>query len=214
MHFSNRRLIRAAAPLAAPLTLATLLVGCSSDSSSSPGTEATSTPGTSAEVAAPGDSAAVGSPGAAAPTATRTPASDESAPTTSSNGVTVTGAAGGQPRIEVTRDEPAPTELVIVDIYPGDGTELETGGSGVFEYEGVLFGDGSTFDSSWDRGSPVSLSLERVIPGWQEGLVGMQVGGRRMIIVPPDAAYGDRALPGIPPNSTLVFVVDLVEVTG
>jgi peptidylprolyl isomerase len=131
-----------------------------------------------------------------------------------SNGVTVTGAAGGQPVVAVTRGEPSPTELVAVDVYPGNGAELETGGSGVFEYEGVLFSDGTTFDSSWERGSPVSLTLERVIPGWQKGLVGMQVGGRRLLIIPPVDAYGAQALPGIPPNSTLVFVVDLVEVTG
>lgn len=128
------------------------------------------------------------------------------------DGVTVSGPKGGQPTITVTPGTPAPTGLVVVDVYEGDGAEIEAGGAGQFNYEGALFSDGVPFDSSWERGDPISFGLDQVIPGWQEGIVGMREGGRRLLIVPPDLAYGQRALGGIPPNSTLVFVVDLNRV--
>lgn len=128
------------------------------------------------------------------------------------DGVTVSGPVGGQPTITVTPGTTPPTELVVVDVYEGDGAEIEAGGAGQFNYEGVLFSDGVPFDSSWERGDPISFGLDQVIPGWQEGIVGMREGGRRLLIVPPDLAYGQRALGGIPPNSTLVFVVDLNRV--
>lgn len=128
------------------------------------------------------------------------------------DGVTVSGPKGGQPSIAVTPGTAAPSQLVVVDVYEGDGAEIEAGGAGQFNYEGVLFSDGVPFDSSWTRGEPISFGLDQVIPGWQEGIVGMREGGRRLLIVPPDLAYGQRALGGIPPNSTLVFVVDLNRV--
>lgn len=198
----------AVAAVATPLLALALLTGCGSDSQS--GNAASPTSATSET--APGN--ASGSPAASPTSPGTTDESGAAAPTVTSNGVTVSGNRGEQPKVTVTPGEPAPAELVALDIYPGSGAELEAGGSGVFEYEGVLFSDGTTFDSSWDRGSPIAATLQRVIPGWQEGLVGMQAGGRRLLIVPPDLAYGIRALPGIPPNSTLVFVVDLKEVTG
>lgn len=197
----RRRLLVAAAPIAAVV----LVAGCSSDSTSQ--SDGSPSP----------ESSAPSNPASGTPTSspTSTPAtSGDAAPDVTSNGVTVSGAEGGEPSVTVTQGLAAPAELVVVDVYEGTGPQLEAGGSGIFEYEGVLFSDGTTFDSSWDRGSPIALTLERVIPGWQEGLVDMKAGGRRLLIIPPDQAYGNQALSGIPPNSTLVFVVDLVEVTG
>ncbi|MDQ1248870.1 MAG: hypothetical protein QG597_3244 [Actinomycetota bacterium] len=198
-------------------SLAVTLAGCGGTSADS-GASATATSPTES-AAAPGSAGAatgdaVGAPGVADASATRAPANGESAPPVTTDGVTITGAVGAQPTIAVTPGAQAPKELVVVDIYPGTGEALEPGGSGVFDYEGVLYSDGTVFDSSWERGQPVSLSLDRVIPGWQEGLVGMKEGGRRALIIPPDQAYGAQAIPGIAPNSTLIFVVDLQKVTG
>lgn len=128
------------------------------------------------------------------------------------DGVTVSGAMTEKPIVTVTPGQPAPTGLVAQDVVTGDGKAISANGTGTFNYTGVLFSDGTTFDSSWDRGDPITFPLNRVIPGWQQGLVGMQEGGRRLLIIPPDLAYGSQALPGIPPNSTLVFVVDLEKV--
>ena len=82
------------------------------------------------------------------------------------------------------------------------------------QYTGVLFKDGTKFDASWDRGGqPFSFSLGagQVIPGWDQGIVGMQKGGRRLLVIPPALGYGEQGTPGgpIPPNAPLVFVVDL-----
>jgi peptidylprolyl isomerase len=128
------------------------------------------------------------------------------------DGVTVTGNKGEQPKVTVTPGQPAPTTLVAKDVYEGTGDAMPAGGTGEWNYEGVLFSDGTLFDSSWERGQPITFGLDQVIPGWREGLVGMKAGGRRLLIIPPEKAYGNRALQGIPPNSTLVFVVDLEDV--
>lgn len=139
-------------------------------------------------------------------------ASGVSGPTVTTNGVTVSGPKEVQPTVTVTKGEPAPKTLVKKDVYTGGGTEIKAGGAGTFQYTGVLFSDGSLFDSSWNRDEPISFSLNQVIPGWREGIPGMKEGGRRLLIVPPNLAYGSQALPGIPANSTLVFVVDLIKV--
>lgn len=147
----------------------------------------------------------------ASPSASATKPSEEG-PTISVDGVTVSGPKNDAPTITVTPGAPAPTTLVSQDVYTGEGREITAGGAGSFQYSGVLFSDGTPFDSSWDRGQPIDISLDQVIPGWQQGIVGMKEGGRRLLIVPPDLAYGSAALAGIPPNSTLVFVVDLDQV--
>lgn len=194
---------------ATAIVIGLTLSGCGGSESASESSPPAAAASPDATATAP-----VGSPGPGDTSATRAPANGESASPVTTNGVTVTGAVGAQPKVTVTAGEPAPTQLVAVDIYPGTGAELEAGGAGTFDYEGVLFSDGTMFDSSWERGQPVSLSLDRVIAGWQEGLVGMKEGGRRLLIIPPELAYGARAIPGIPPNSTLVFVVDLQEVSS
>lgn len=184
------------APALTAVTALVFLTGCGSDTS-----DATATATSAAATA-------TSSPSASATAS----ASKEEGPTITADGVTVSGPKGGQPTITVTPGAPAPTTLVSQDVYVGDGKEITAGGAGSFQYEGVLFSDGVQFDSSWERGEPIQLSLDQVIPGWQNGLVGMKEGGRRLLIIPPDQAYGQRALAGIPPNSTLVFVVDLEQV--
>ena len=169
-----------------------------------------SSPGASASLSSPAPAASSSAAGSGSPAAS----GSASAASVTADGVTVSGAAGSAPQIMVTPGAAAPTSLVAVDVYPGTGKELKAGGSGTFNYTGELFSDGSVFDSSWERGQPISLTLDRVIPGWRDGVVGMKAGGRRLLIVPPDQGYGAKAIAGIPPNSTLVFVVDLEEVTS
>jgi len=109
----------------------------------------------------------------------------------------------------------APSELVIVDEIVGDGAEASAGQTVVAHYVGVAFSTGEEFDSSWNRGDPLAFPLGagRVIKGWDQGLVGMKVGGRRRLVIPPDLGYGDRgAGAAIAPGETLIFVIDLVDV--
>jgi peptidylprolyl isomerase len=114
------------------------------------------------------------------------------------------------------RDAP-PGELVVVDVVVGDGPEAVPGASVEVHYVGVSWSDGMQFDASWDRGETFSFELGagRVIPGWDQGVAGMRVGGRRALTIPPELAYGERGAGGvIGPNETLVFVVDLLGVSG
>jgi peptidylprolyl isomerase len=111
--------------------------------------------------------------------------------------------------------EPAPSELVAVDLTEGDGQEAQAGSRVSVHYVGVDFDSGEQFDASWDRGQPLTFGLGsgQVIAGWDEGVAGMKVGGRRRLTIPPHKAYGAAgAPPVIAPNATLIFVVDLVSV--
>ena len=110
---------------------------------------------------------------------------------------------------------PAPTQLQVKDLKTGTGAEAKAGDQVSVQYIGVLYDNGSKFDSSYDHGQPFSFKLGggQVIPGWDQGVAGMKVGGRRELIIPPDLAYGAQGQPPtIPPNATLVFVIDLVSV--
>lgn len=109
---------------------------------------------------------------------------------------------------------PAPTELVSRDLVEGTGPVAKTGDTVTVQYVGVDYKTGEQFDASWDRGEPYTFPLGagEVIPGWDQGVVGMKVGGRRELIIPPELAYGPQQVGPIAPNSTLVFVVDLVAV--
>lgn len=111
------------------------------------------------------------------------------------------------------RGEP-PTELVITDLVPGTGATLSAGDRVTVHYYGVRWSDGGTFDASWNRGQPFTFELGagQVISGWDVGVEGMQVGGRRVLTIPPALAYGDRGAGNvIGPGETLVFIVDAVE---
>jgi len=110
---------------------------------------------------------------------------------------------------------PAPTQLVVKDLKTGTGAEAKSGDQVSVQYIGVLYDTGSKFDSSYDHGQPFSFKLGggQVIQGWDQGVAGMKVGGRRELIIPPGLAYGAQGQPPtIPPNATLVFVIDLVKV--
>jgi FKBP-type peptidyl-prolyl cis-trans isomerase len=106
-------------------------------------------------------------------------------------------------------------ELVIEDIKVGTGAEAKSGANVTVHYVGTLASNGSKFDSSRDRGKGFSFKLGagQVIQGWDKGVAGMKVGGLRKLTIPPHLAYGERGFPGaIPPNSTLVFEVELLSV--
>jgi peptidylprolyl isomerase len=108
-----------------------------------------------------------------------------------------------------------PADLELDDTVPGDGEEAVAGDTVTVHYVGAAWSTGEEFDASWDRGQPLTFTLGEghVIAGWDRGVEGMRVGGRRTLTIPPDLAYGDRGVEGvIAPGETLVFVVDLVEV--
>ena len=117
-----------------------------------------------------------------------------------------------KPQIE-PQSGPAPTDLVIEDITVGEGPEALAGGMVEVHYVGVDYETGEEFDSSWDRGEAAEFPLAGLIAGWQEGIPGMKVGGRRRLEIPPHLGYGARgAGSAIGPNETLIFVCDLVSV--
>jgi peptidylprolyl isomerase len=119
-----------------------------------------------------------------------------------------------RPKIEKPGGPP-PKELEEIELVEGDGAEAKAGDEVTVQYVGVNYKTGEEFDASWDRGEPFTFTLgsKSVIPGWEQGVEGMKVGGRRELVIPPELGYGESgAPPAIPPNETLVFVVDLVEV--
>ncbi|MBE1490607.1 FKBP-type peptidyl-prolyl cis-trans isomerase [Plantactinospora soyae] len=110
---------------------------------------------------------------------------------------------------------PPPADLVIEDITIGNGQEVQSGQWAVVQYVGVSFDTGEEFDASWNRGSPFSFQVGagRVIDGWDRGVLGMRIGGRRKLVVPPHLGYGNQGVGNrIKPGATLVFVVDLVDI--
>ena len=116
-----------------------------------------------------------------------------------------------KPRVAVDRASEPPTELVSQDLVEGDGPEIAPGDTASVQYVGVSWSTGREFDASWDRGQPFGFPVGagRVIAGWDQGVVGMRAGGRRLLVIPPDLGYGDRGAGGvIAPGETLVFVVD------
>lgn len=126
----------------------------------------------------------------------------------------VTGPLGQEPRIVVPTGAP-PTTLVTRDIVVGSGASATLADTVTVQYLGVDYANGTPFDSSWSRGQPAVFSLAQVVPGFAQGIAGMRVGGRREIVIPPSLGYGAQgAPPAIAPNETLVFVVDLLAVTG
>lgn len=119
-----------------------------------------------------------------------------------------------KPEFDIPTDNP-PTDLLIEDLSVGDGAEAQAGNTVEAHYVGKSWSTGQQFDASWDRGSTLDFPLGagRVIQGWDQGIVGMKVGGRRKITIPPQLGYGEYGAPGaIAPNETLVFVVDLMGV--
>ncbi|MTD12965.1 FKBP-type peptidyl-prolyl cis-trans isomerase [Nakamurella sp. YIM 132087] len=107
---------------------------------------------------------------------------------------------------------PAPTDLHIRDITVGDGAEATPGAKVTVHYLGVEFDSGEEFDSSWGRGESIEFPLRGLIKGWQMGIPGMKVGGRRELIVPPHLAYGPAGSGHRLSGQTLIFVIDLLGV--
>ena len=105
-----------------------------------------------------------------------------------------------------------PTVLEIKDLTVGDGAEAVAGATVVVHYVGVEFGNGEQFDSSWDRGESIEFPLRGLIQGWQDGIPGMRVGGRRQLTIPPQLAYGAAGSGHRLSGKTLIFVIDLLDV--
>ena len=119
-----------------------------------------------------------------------------------------------KPEVTVPDGEP-PAQLEETELIEGTGKEAKSGDKVTVQYVGVGYESEEEFDSSWSRNEPFSFTLGagEVIPGWDQGVAGMKVGGRRELVIPPELAYGEAgAPPAIGPNETLIFVVDLVEV--
>jgi peptidylprolyl isomerase len=123
-------------------------------------------------------------------------------------------ATATKPKVTCPKGAP-PKKLVSKDIKTGSGQAAKAGDTVSVQYVGVNYKDCKEFDASWDRGEPFQFQLGAgmVIPGWDQGVVGMKPGGRRELIIPPDLAYGaEGSPPAIPPNSTLIFVIDLQSI--
>jgi FKBP-type peptidyl-prolyl cis-trans isomerase len=144
----------------------------------------------------PGDVKATGKPG-------DTPAAGLPTVADSAKGPVITVPKGAKP----------PTKLSSTRLLKGDGPAVKAGQTIVVQYTGALWDGGKVFDSSWQRGAPASFVIGKgqVIPGWDEALVGAHVGDRLLLVLPPDKAYGAQAQGSIPANSTLVFVVDVID---
>jgi peptidylprolyl isomerase len=175
--------------IAGLVVAATALAGCSS--SASPTT--TSTPPTTAASSTPTTSG----PPTTIPTADRSAA----------------GTAGTAPTITVPSGQP-PTRLETADLITGTGPAAKAGDTVTVQYVLATYSSGKTIQSSWTaQPFPFKIGAQQVIPGWDAGVAGMQVGGRRELIIPPSLGYGTQSPgAGIAPNDTLVFIVDLLKI--
>jgi len=179
----------------ATLGTAALIAGCGSSGSTStikPGNENTA------------DNALIKSSEKGSETTPTTPTTAAKTPTS--------GPLSKEPKV-TPPSGPAPKTLEIKDLIKGTGAEAKAGQSVTVNYVGVLYNGGKEFDASWKRNEPFSFSLGKgqVIAGWDQGVAGMKVGGRRELIIPAALGYGAKGSPpAIPPNAPLVFVVDLL----
>ncbi len=183
---TSKKVMTAALAVAAAASLA----GCSSDDSSN--AKSTTTRSTSAAAATTVD--------------TR--------PACTVDDVTVDGEAGTRPKITIPDTCAPPAELLIKDIVPGTGTAVAAGDDATVQYDLVTWSDKAEKDASWNRGEPFTVEnvgQAQVIDGWNQGMIGLKEGGRRLLIIPPALGYG-RGGNGIKPNETLVFVIDAVKV--
>jgi len=154
---------------------------------------------------------------AAPSTGTTQAATSAAAPTTTTSSTPTTPAVptpqppsplSKKPVVTVPKG-PAPKQLVVKDLIKGTGPAATPTSTVTVNYVGALYKGGKEFDSSWKRGTTASFPLSGVIQGWQQGIPGMKVGGRRELIVPASLAYKNQAQSGIPANSALIFVIDL-----
>ncbi|MEY3430403.1 MAG: hypothetical protein RJB30_335 [Actinomycetota bacterium] len=120
----------------------------------------------------------------------------------------VSGEAGAAPKITPPAGEP-PMQLIAEDVFEGTGAEATAASTVTAHYTLMLWSTGQEIESSWMAEAP-TFPLSGVIQGWQQGIPGMKVGGRRLLVIPPDLGYGATGSGSVPPNETLIFVVDLV----
>ena len=120
-------------------------------------------------------------------------------------------AMADKPEIDFPGGEP-PADLQSTDLVAGEGVEATPGAEVLVHYVGVDFESGEEFDSSWNRGEPVRFPLRGLIQGWQDGIPGMRVGGRRQLVVPPEQAYGPAGGGHRLSGQTLIFMIDLLDV--
>jgi peptidylprolyl isomerase len=168
--------------------------------------------GGSSQAAAPGVTLApsAGATSATSTAAASTTSASASATSTTTSNTPLPAALKTKPKVTIPSGAP-PSKLVVKDLIKGTGPAATANSTVNVQYVGELYKGGKQFDASWNDGSgqPVSLPLSGVIKGWQQGIPGMKVGGRREIIIPPSLGYGATAQSKIPANSTLVFVIDL-----
>ena len=122
----------------------------------------------------------------------------------------VEGAAGATPTIIAPKDTP-PAALEIKDLVVGHGATVTSNSTVTVHYLLMGWKSGKIIDSSWSRGAPSTFGLNQVIPGWQQGMPGMKIGGRRELLIPPSLGYGDVGSGPVGPKETLIFVVDLID---
>jgi peptidylprolyl isomerase len=151
-----------------------------------------------------------GATSATSTAAASTTSASASATSTTTSNTPLPAALKTKPKVAIPSGAP-PSKLVVKDLIKGTGPAATANSTVNVQYVGELYKGGKQFDASWNDGSgqPVSLPLSGVIKGWQQGIPGMKVGGRREIIIPPSLGYGATAQSKIPANSTLVFVIDL-----
>lgn len=122
----------------------------------------------------------------------------------------VEGAPGAAPTIVAPKDTP-PASLEIKDLVVGHGATVAANSTVTVHYLLMGWKSGKIIDSSWSRGAPSTFGLNQVIPGWQQGMPGMKIGGRRELLIPPSLGYGDVGSGPVGPKETLIFVVDLID---
>ena len=144
----------------------------------------------------------------ASSSASTTTTSSTTTSSTSTSTVPLPAALKTKPKV-VPPSGPPPKKLVIKDLIKGTGPAATPTSTVTVNYVGVLYKGGKEFDSSWKRGTTATFPLSGVIQGWQQGIPGMKVGGRRELIIPATLAYKNQAQSGIPANSALVFVIGL-----
>jgi peptidylprolyl isomerase len=185
----------------AALALAAAIAGCGSSS----------TPKAPGIVTAPsGGLTSATSTAAAAASTSATTSAPASATSTTTSSTPLPAALKTKPKVSIPSGPP-PKKLVVKDLIKGTGAVATASSTVNVQYVGELYKGGKQFDASWNDGSgqPVSLPLSGVIKGWQQGIPGMKIGGRRELIIPPSLGYGATAQSKIPANSTLVFIIDL-----
>lgn len=189
----------------AALALALVAAGCGSSTATAPGVQLAPSGGATADSVT------------SAPSSSSSSSASSTTTTTSSTSTSTTPlptAFDTKPKV-VPPTGPPPKKLVIKDLIKGTGPVAKASSTVTVQYVGVLYANGTQFDASWNDGAgkPVTFPLSGVIKGWQEGIPGMRVGGRRELIIPPSLGYGSTPQAKIPANSTLVFVIDLHSIS-